>query len=158
MEFLKPDPSQYVHPCISGLLRNDPANRDLALSGPYLRDLDDNPSSGIFPMNALLPECLERADGGIRITGHRVSLFRILDAIFDGVSIERMREMFPTIPPRKLSDVVTFCNQQIEEMRSYHAEQKARFAALEAGRVTEGPSIEELHRRRSIKHQSESAI
>ena len=122
----------------------DPANRDRAMSQPYPHDLAGHLSAETFLMNSVLPECLEQVDGGIRITGHRVSLFRILDAIFDGVSIERMSEMFPTIPPCQLSDVVTFCNQQIEVMRSYHVEQRASFAALTADRVTEGPSFRRI--------------
>jgi hypothetical protein len=48
-----------------------------------------------------LPPSLEPIGGAIRLAGHRVSLVQVLDAIFDGTSTERMREMFPTIPAWK---------------------------------------------------------
>jgi hypothetical protein len=101
----------------------------------------------------VLPPFLERTVGTIRVSGHRVSLYHVLDAIFDRVSIDRMREMFPTIPPRKLWEVVAFCNSNIESMRRYHSEQMSAFLATTSGRIKEGPSFAELRRRRDKMQQ-----
>ena len=77
-----------------------------------------------------LPPSLERVGGGIRVAGHRVSLFHVVDAVLAGTPIERMGEMFPTVPPSKLEEVVSFCERHNDLMRGYHAEQRAAFAAL----------------------------
>ena len=58
-----------------------------------------------------LPECLARlGDGSIRVAGHRVSLFRVLDAIYDGHSITKIHSLYPTISKRKLEAVRDFRN------------------------------------------------
>jgi hypothetical protein len=96
-----------------------------------------------------LPPCLERIGRSIRVAGHRISLFHVLDAIFDQTSTERMREMFPTIPAWKLDEVLAFCEQNIDLMRRYHGEQQLAFAAAEAGRSGAAPTLAELRRRKA---------
>lgn len=96
-----------------------------------------------------LPSSLERVGATIRVTGHRVSLFRILDAYLDGVSVDRIGEMFPTIPTRKLEEVMAFCGRHADLLRRYHAERQAAFAAEMGGRPSEAPSAAELRRRRA---------
>ena len=103
-----------------------------------------------------LPPSLERVGGGIRVAGHRVSLFHVLDALLDGTSIDRMREMFPTIPPWKLEEVVSFCMQHLDLMRRYHAEQRETFAAWAGGRVGEAPPLAELRRRLAERNGPET--
>src|SRR5262249_50018887 len=88
-----------------------------------------------------LPPSWEPIGRIMRVAGHRVSLFHILDAIFDGTSTERLREMFPTIPGWKLGEVVAFCERNIDHMRRHHGEQRAAFAAAEAGRRGEAPTL-----------------
>ena len=90
------------------------------------------------------PPSLERIGYSIRVAGHRISLFQVLDAIFDGTPTERMREMFPTIPAGTLDEVCSFCEQNIDIMRRYHAEQQAAIAAAEAGRSGAAPTLAEL--------------
>jgi uncharacterized protein (DUF433 family) len=103
-----------------------------------------------------LPPSLERIGPTIRVAGHRISLFQVLDAIFDGTSTERMREMFPTIPPWKLDEVFAFCEQNIDLMRRYHGEQQAAFAAAEAERSGQAPTLTELRRRKAERHGPET--
>ena len=96
-----------------------------------------------------LPPSLERIGRSIRIAGHRISLVQVLDAIFDGTSTERMREMFPTIPAWKLDEVFAFCEQNIDLMRRYHGEQRAALAAADAGQSGTAPTLAELRRRKA---------
>jgi hypothetical protein len=99
-----------------------------------------------------LPPSLERIGRTIRVTGHRVSLFHVLDAIFDGTSTERMREMFPTVPARRMDEVRSFCEQNLDLLRRYHGEQQAAFAAAEAGRSGSAPTLAELRRRKAERN------
>ena len=49
-----------------------------------------------------LPDCLERLkDGSIRIAGHRVSLFNMIDAVYNGRSVSEMHSDFPTVAQRR---------------------------------------------------------
>lgn len=98
-----------------------------------------------------LPACLERVNGGVRVSGHRVALFQVLDALYDGNTMDRIEEMFPTISPSKLGEVVGFCERHVESMRGYHAEQRAAFAALAGSRSGNAPTLAELRRRRTEK-------
>ena len=97
------------------------------------------------------PACLERVRGGVRVSEHRVALFQVLDALYDGTPMERLEEMFPTISPSKLGEVVDFCERHVELMRGYHAEQRAAFAALAGSRSGNAPTLAELRRRRTEK-------
>jgi uncharacterized protein (DUF433 family) len=108
-------------------------------------------------MNPILPEFLEQADGEIRITGHRISLFRIIDTLFDGVSFDRLREMFPSVAPDRLREVVDYCNQNLEWSRNYHAERLANDARTTSGKIAEGPSLAELRERPSGSTSSPQA-
>jgi uncharacterized protein (DUF433 family) len=99
-----------------------------------------------------LPPALERIGPTIRVAGHRISLIQILDAIFDGISTERLMEMFPTIPARKLAEVSSFCEQKSELLRRYHGEQQSAFAAAEAERSGQAPTLHELRRRRAERN------
>jgi hypothetical protein len=100
-------------------------------------------------MNPTLPDCLEWADGEIRVTGHRISLFHVIDSILDGVSLDSMTAMFPSVSPDRLCDVVGYCKENADWARRYNAERLARFSAMAADYATEGPSLAELRQRQS---------
>jgi uncharacterized protein (DUF433 family) len=71
-----------------------------------------------------LPECHERLkDGSIRVAGHRVSLFHVLEAVYKGRSEHEVLLLYPTITRRKLRAVREFCTSHPEMVRGYHAEQ-----------------------------------
>ena len=99
-----------------------------------------------------LPPSLERVGRAIRVAGHRISLVQVLDAIFDGTSTERMREMFPTIPTWNLDEVLAFCERNIDLMRRYNQEQRAAFAAADAGQSGAAPTLAELRRRKAERN------
>jgi uncharacterized protein (DUF433 family) len=95
-----------------------------------------------------LPDCLERLkDGSIRVAGHRVSLFHILDAIYNGHSEHQIQSLFPTITRRKLRAVRDFCIRHPEMVRDYHEEQVRAAERLRLSTRNEGPPREELLRR-----------
>jgi hypothetical protein len=100
-------------------------------------------------MNQILPAYLEWADEEIRITGHRISLFQVIDSILDGVPLDRMIEMLPSVSPDRLREVVGYCNANADWARSYHAERLARYSGMAAGYATEGPSLTELRQRQA---------
>jgi uncharacterized protein (DUF433 family) len=99
-----------------------------------------------------LPDFLEIIDGGIRVTGHRVGLTLILEALFESKSIAEMREMYPTIPARTLWKVVGFCINHFDSMRNYYSAERLRVAALRAAHTDKAPSITELRKRKAHRH------
>jgi uncharacterized protein (DUF433 family) len=98
-----------------------------------------------------LPDCLERcADGSIRVRGHRVSLYLILDALFSGKTISEIESLYPTIPAPELHQVLLFCDMHTGIMYLYYKEQRSAAAAVLA-RPNPGPTLEELRRRKARK-------
>ena len=95
-----------------------------------------------------LPECLERLkDGSIRVAGHRVSLFHILDAVYNGRSDHEIQSLYRTITRRKLRAVRDFCISHTERVRGYHAEQLWAAEKLRLSTRNAGPPRDELLRR-----------
>jgi uncharacterized protein (DUF433 family) len=96
-----------------------------------------------------LPASLERIGGSIRVAGHRVSLFHIVDELLDETPPERLRELFPTIPDGKLDEVISFCKRLGDVMRKYHEEYQSAFTAGAGSRIGKALSLAELRRRKS---------
>ena len=95
-----------------------------------------------------LPKCLERLeDGSIRLAGHRVSLFYVVDALYNGHSEHEIQSMYPTISKRKLLAVRDFCIRHPEMVRAYHEEQLRAAERMRLSMKSEGSSREELLRR-----------
>jgi uncharacterized protein (DUF433 family) len=107
--------------------------------------MTDRPTT---PLDSLsLPPCLERIDGNVRITGHRVALTLIVEALADHTPFGRLCEMYPTVPPDKMRAVVEFCERHLAELSAWAADERERFEALMAERPGQGPSLAELRRR-----------
>jgi uncharacterized protein (DUF433 family) len=71
-----------------------------------------------------LPDCLERLpDGSVRIKGHRVSLYDMLDHLFSDRAEEDLQSLYPTVPYSKLSAALSFCKRNQVPLRGYYAEQ-----------------------------------
>jgi uncharacterized protein (DUF433 family) len=105
-----------------------------------------------------LPDCLERLnDGSIRITGHRVSLFNIIDAVYNGRSISEMHSEFPTVPDSKLSEARDFCIRNSDTARRYYAEQCQAAEKLRLSTRNDGPTREELLGRMNARRGAEQA-
>ena len=61
-----------------------------------------------------LPDCLERLnDGSICIAGHRVSLFNIIDAVYNGRSVSEMHSDFPTVARAQTIRSARFLYQEL---------------------------------------------
>ena len=99
-------------------------------------------------MDLTLPDCLERLeDGTIRVAGHRVLLYHILDAVYSGCSISEIESLYPTISQEKISLVRDFCLAHPEIMRRHHAVKREEAENLRLSIKNEGPSRVELGRR-----------
>jgi uncharacterized protein (DUF433 family) len=95
-----------------------------------------------------LPPYFDRwEDGSIRIKGHRVSLYEILDALYAGHSIDEINDLYPTIPVSKLRQVVAFCSLHPETLREFHREQQRQAEARRAAHPPVGPTRAELQKR-----------
>ena len=94
--------------------------------------------------NAELPsfpsELIETTtDGVIRVTGSRVSLYAILDAVYSRTPIDRIKCMYPTIPVEHIGKVIVFCNQHASELRQYYTQTKAKEDAQNRFHESTGP-------------------
>jgi uncharacterized protein (DUF433 family) len=101
-----------------------------------------------------LPDFLERdGDGSIRVTGHRVSLPLIMDAIESKKDLNEIAEMYPTISPQKLRQVVTYCEDHADDWKQYTEQEKAIAEELETEFGQRGPSRSELLERLASRRQ-----
>jgi uncharacterized protein (DUF433 family) len=92
-----------------------------------------------------LPDCLERLpDGSVRIQGHRVSLYDILDHLFSFRAEEDLQSLYPTVPPSKLAAVRSFCMSNQVPLTEYHAEQTRLADESRRSRKYSGPTGQEL--------------
>ena len=95
------------------------------------------------------PDCIEKSsDGAIRLTGHRVSLYLILDAIFSSTPMDQIRSMYPTISPQQLWDVIVFSNQHLTAMFKYYVMKKAEEKPQNMSHRNTIPSLEVLRANR----------
>jgi hypothetical protein len=102
--------------------------------------------------NLALPACLDRgAEGAIRISGHRVSLFLVLDALFKQKTISEIKGLYPTIETDLLWQVALFCAGHAAAVRSYYEQELRRIEALEHSVQHAGPTLEELRRLKAQK-------
>jgi hypothetical protein len=76
-----------------------------------------------------------------------VSLYDILDTIYMNTSIEEIEDLYPTIPPGKLRQVLEFCSLRPEIMRDFHEEQRRLAESLRSSHKQAGPTREELRER-----------
>lgn len=95
-----------------------------------------------------LPEFLTRNEkGGIRIAGHRIDLYHIVELFHEGYSVEMMHREFPTLPPVTIEKVVAFYRDNKADVDGYLAEVEARVRQHMAS-AKPTPTLEELRARR----------
>lgn len=75
-------------------------------------------------------------NGGRRITGTRVSLDSVVQAYWNGQSIDAIIADFPTLSPSVVQNVIHYYLQHRTEVDQYLAEQDRRWDALKAQRST----------------------
>jgi uncharacterized protein (DUF433 family) len=77
-----------------------------------------------------LPDSLRKlSDGTIRVKGHRISLYLILDTIYSGGNIPELRSRFPTIAESQLWEVMEFYVRHHQEMWRYYRELRNKIQA-----------------------------
>jgi uncharacterized protein (DUF433 family) len=96
-----------------------------------------------------LPECLERwEDGSVRVAGHRVMLYHVLEFMFDGRPFCELESRFPTIGPEKLRGVWNFCQEHLDLVRRYFGEMRSAAVEIHPSVQHTGPSRDELIKRK----------
>ena len=93
-----------------------------------------------------LPDFLREADGEIRLTGSRISLYHVVDRYTEGYTAEMLREEFPTLAPDLIQKVIAFYHDNKAEVDAYVAEYRAELERQEAA-TPRTIDWEELRRR-----------
>ena len=95
-----------------------------------------------------LPISLERwDDGSIRVTGHRVMLFDIIDSMLEEDDFSELGSRFPSISLSQLHEIVRFCYEHDEAIKRFHAELRESAEILRKSIEHKGPGRDELMRR-----------
>jgi uncharacterized protein (DUF433 family) len=91
-----------------------------------------------------LPDFLTRNEmGGIRITGHRIDLYHIVELYHEGCSAEMIHHEFPTLPLAVIYKVMAYYLENKSEVDAYVAETDAEVERLMAT-ARRTPTLEEL--------------
>jgi uncharacterized protein (DUF433 family) len=94
-----------------------------------------------------LPEFLTAAPlGEIRLTGHRIGLYHVIEDYQRGYSPERLHEEFPTLPVELIDRVLAFYRDNRREVDDYLA--RCRRQSEENRQAARALDVEELQRRR----------
>jgi uncharacterized protein (DUF433 family) len=103
-----------------------------------------------------LPDFLSRTEkGGIRITGHRIDLYHIVELYHEGYSAEMMHCEFPTLPLAVIYKVMAFYLENKAEVDAYVAEVDARIREHMA-KAKPTPTLEELRAMRDARKAAPS--
>jgi uncharacterized protein (DUF433 family) len=101
-----------------------------------------------------LPEFLvDHPDGGIRLTGHRISLCDVVSFYNEGYSPEMLVCQFPTLPLALVHKVIAFYLENQAEVDCYVAEEEAACECLRAN-APPSPSLVELRQRAEAKRRA----
>ena len=93
--------------------------------------------------------------GGIRLTGHRIGLFHVVDRYQRGDSPEGIQEQFPSLSLEEVRQVLAFYHVNQAEVDAYIAEYRAELERQEAA-PRQGPDLAELQRRLEARRQTEA--
>jgi uncharacterized protein (DUF433 family) len=88
--------------------------------------------------------------GSIRLTGHRIGLFHVVEDYNDGYTAEMLAEQFPTLPLSLIYKVLAFYLENRAEVDAAVAEGRAEIDRHRAS-APKGPSLAELRRRKAEK-------
>jgi uncharacterized protein (DUF433 family) len=101
-----------------------------------------------------LPAFLTRHKyGEIRLTGHRIGLFHVVESYNEGMSAEQIAEYFPSLP--LIREVLTFYQQKRAEVDAYVAACRAEIDR-QAAETPPAPDLAEMRRRLEAKRQAEA--
>jgi uncharacterized protein (DUF433 family) len=94
-----------------------------------------------------LPDFLTRHKyGEIRLTGHRIGLFHVVERHQYGDSAEAIQGHFPSLPLEQVRRVLAFYEKSRAEVDAYVAACRAEIERQEAP-PRQGPDLAELQRR-----------
>src|SRR5262245_34475575 len=104
-----------------------------------------------------LPDFLiDHPDGEIRLTGHRISLYHVVDRYQEGYSAEMLAEEYPTLSLALIHKVIAFYLENQAEVDAYMAGQRALLRRQEEETPLRGPTLEEMRAR--LKERGRSDI
>ena len=97
--------------------------------------------TGSFPIE--LPGFLEQADGEIRVTGHRISLYHVLTEFNAGQDAEEIALRFPTLKLATIYKIIGYYLEHQPVIDPYLADYR-RSLDDQAAQIIPGPSKAEL--------------
>jgi uncharacterized protein (DUF433 family) len=89
-----------------------------------------------------LPGYLQHSDGEIRLTGHRIGLFHVVDRYQEGYSPEMIGEEFATLPLALIHRVIAFYLENQPEVDAYVADYRAELDRQEAAQPSSAAALE----------------
>jgi uncharacterized protein (DUF433 family) len=93
-----------------------------------------------------LPAFLNEGEfGEVRLTGHRIGLFHVIDAHNRGLSAEQLHDEFPSLPTELIRQVLAFAEANRAEVDAYVA--RCREQAEQDRRAGKTIDVEELKQR-----------
>ena len=103
-----------------------------------------------------LPDYLTlHAYGEIRLTGHRIGLYHVVDRFREGFSPEMIREEFPTLPLALIYKVIAYYLENKGEVDAYVDAFEAELARREAAHVP-SEAAEQVRQRVAAKQAQRS--
>jgi uncharacterized protein (DUF433 family) len=102
-----------------------------------------------------LPDFLYCPDPGeIRITGHRIGLFHVMERYREGMSIKEIHDEYPTLPVDLVQRVIDHYLANKAEVDQYVDDYRAELNRQEAATPQTGPSFAELQRRMAERERA----
>lgn len=89
-----------------------------------------------------LPSYLQNADGEIRLTGHRIGLFHVVDRYQEGYSPEMIGEEFDTLPLALIHRVIAFYLENQQEVDVYVTNYRAELDRQETAQPSSAAAVE----------------
>ncbi len=103
-----------------------------------------------------LPDFLiDSPDGEIRLTGHRISLYHVVDRYQEGYSAEMLAEHYPTLSLALIHKVIAFYLENQAEVDAYVAAYRSELERQEAETPRRGPTLEEMRQRLKEKGRTD---
>ena len=89
-----------------------------------------------------LPGYLQHSDGEIRLTGHRIGLFHVVDCYQEGYSSEMIGEEFPSLSLALIDRVIAFYLENKHEVDARVADYRAELDRQETAHPSSATAIE----------------
>lgn len=105
-----------------------------------------------------LPEFLiDHPDGDVRLTGHRIGLYHVLDRYQEGYSPEMLHEEYPTLPLALIHKVIAFYLENQAKVDAYVAAYRAELEHREAVHPL-SPAVQRIRERLKAKEHRPAVV